>query len=98
MVRCARKVQCGVDGTDDGHSYNLLIEGPINVASQLLAPRKGDVILAIVAWRTTKELTLLAFAPAPTDEESLTAFTAFPNEETQYYKATPGNLDWEKNI
>ena len=72
-----------------------MIEGPINVASQLLIPRKDEVVHAVVAWRTTKELTLFAFASAPTAVADLAAFKEFFKEETQYYNATPQELPWE---
>ena len=83
MVRCARKCQCAAQGTDAGTSYDLVIEGPIDVAAQLLGPRKGDVIYAVVAWRTMHELTLLALAPAPMANEELTALKSCFKEETQ---------------
>ena len=98
MVRCERKVQCGVKSTDVDPSYNLVIEGPINVATQLLAPRKGDVIFAVVAWRTSKEITLLAFAPAPSDSETLTILKTFFKEETQHYKAESVDLGMETEV
>ena len=77
VVRCARKVQCSLHDTVTDLSYVLAIEGPINVATQLIAPRKGDVVFAVVTWRSTNELTLLAYAPAPSASEELISLKTF---------------------
>ena len=62
------------------------MEGPINVATQLLVPRKGDVISALVTWRSAKELTLLSYAPVMEQGAELNALKNFFLEEVNFYK------------
>ena len=63
-----------------------MVEGPINVATQLLVPRKGDVISALVTWRSAKELTLLSYAPAMEKDAELDALKNFLLEDVNFYK------------
>ena len=60
-VRCTRKVCCALQREDDATTYVLSSVGPINFATRLHAPRKGETLHAIVSWRSATELALLAF-------------------------------------
>ena len=81
-----RKVRCCSSIKDNDPIYNLAVEGPINVATQLLVPRKGDVISALVTWRSAKELTLLSYAPVMEKGAELNTFKNFFLEEVNFYK------------
>ena len=86
VVRCIRKVQCFSSTKETDPFYTLAVEGPINVATQLLVPRKGDVISALVTWRSTKEMTLLSLAPVTEQGTDLEALKKFFVEEVNFYK------------
>ena len=86
VVRCTRKVQCCLSNKETDPFYTLAVEGPINVANRLLLPRKGEVISALVTWRSAKELTLLSYAPAMEKGAELDAFKKFFLEEVNFYK------------
>ena len=86
LLRCARKVQCCSSAKETDPSYILAVEGPINVATQLLTPRKGDVFSALVTWRSTKEMTLLSLAPVTEQGTDLEALKKFFVEEVNFYK------------
>ena len=77
VVRCIRKVQCFSSTNEIDPFYTLAVEGPINAATQLLVPRKGDVISALVTWRSAKELTLLSYAPVVEQGAELKALENF---------------------
>ena len=86
VVRCTRRVQCCLSNKETDPFYTLAVEGPINVANRLLLPRKGEVISALVTWRSAKELTLLSYAPAMEKGAELDAFKKFFLEEVNFYK------------
>ena len=86
VVRCSRKVQCCSSAKESDPFYTLAAEGEINFCSQLLVPRKGDVISAVVTWRTSKELTLLSYAAVTEQGADLQALENFFLEEVSFYK------------
>jgi RNA polymerase subunit RPABC4/transcription elongation factor Spt4 len=51
IVRVTRKAQCVLRKENDAVVYNLTQNGPIDVATKLLGPVKGEIIHAVVAWR-----------------------------------------------
>lgn len=89
--RVSRKAACvlrqeGVDTT-----YTVALTGPINVATRFLGPRKGEVIQAVLTWRSDSTVTLIAFAPAP-DGRDLDAYKAFFAMESSLHK-TPDDTE-----
>ena len=82
-VRVTRKVLCALRRDDDKTVHNLTQLGPINIATRLLGPRKGERIHAIVSRRSADGLTLLGFTAAPTESQAyLEVFAA----ETKLHK------------
>jgi hypothetical protein len=61
-VRVTRKVKCSIADASDSKVYNLSQLGPMLVTMQLLVPQKGEMIHAMVAWRSDDFLTLLSFS------------------------------------
>ena len=61
-VLVTRKVKCSIADASDSKVYTLSQLGPMLVTMQLLVPQKGEVIHAMVAWRSDDFLTLLSFS------------------------------------
>ena len=87
-VRCARKVCCALQEEGETTTYTLCSVGPINFATRLHTPRKGETLHAIVSRRSTQELTLLAFTiEGESTGDAASAFKAFFAKEAQLNKA-----------
>ena len=86
VMRCFRKVRCCSKPCPDDPLYTLAVEGPINVATQLVRPRKGEVISAIVTWRSSKELTLLSLATINEQGAELDLLKKFFREEVDFFQ------------
>jgi hypothetical protein len=87
-VRCSRKVSCALKDEADTTTYIINSVGPINFATRLLTPRKGELLHAIVSWRSKTQLALLAFVSAADTEEDAAAFRDFFATEVQLIKAS----------
>ena len=85
-VRCSRKVSCALRGDASTATYTVNAVGPLSFATRLLTPRKGELLHAIVSWKSTTQLALLAFVVAAESPEEATAFAKFFEKETNLVK------------
>eukprot|EP00973_Karenia_brevis_P030692 4231759-Karenia_brevis.AAC.1 len=85
-VRVIRKVQCALRKAQDNTVYVVTQTGPINVVSRLLSPRRGERIHALVTWRSSGALTLLAYMPLPSEAAEVEAFAKFFSLEATLHK------------
>ena len=85
-VRCSRKVCCALRKEADETTYMLSSVGPIDFATRLHAPRKGETLHAVVSWRGKKDLALLTFIIAADTPENAVPFKEFFVMETQLNK------------
>ena len=83
-LRVTRRCACALRGFEATQTYNLVQNGPLEITSLLLQVRKSDYIHAIVSFRTSDELTLIAFWPVPTN--SVTKFRQLFEKECGLHK------------
>ena len=82
-VRCRRKVTCALQETAEPVTHILQSVGSLSFATKLLQPRKGEILHAIVTWRSQAELTLIAFATAADKEADAQLFKQFFAKEVE---------------
>ena len=87
VVRCSRKVRCELRAPGDNTTYTLMSVGSLNIATRLHAPRKGETLHAIVSWRSSTDLALVAFITAGENETDAAAFKALFEAEVRLNKA-----------
>ena len=85
--RVSRKAACVLRPQGDTTTYTVTLTGPINVATRLLAPRKGEVIHAVLTWRSKTMVTVIAFAPA-LEARDIDAYKKFFALEVDLHKNT----------
>ena len=71
VVKVTRKMQC-VFAREVPTSLDVTVAGTLDHATKLQQPRKNEVLLAIVSWRSEKELSLLAWSEVNQDEKDFT--------------------------
>jgi hypothetical protein len=85
-VRVTRKVECVLAPSQNTQPVSVTFSGPINVATNFLPPRKGEVIHALVSWRCDDALTLLSFCDAPFDAAQYDAYQLLFRKEVDLHK------------
>ena len=68
IVKITRTCACCSQNPDDKTTYNLVQNGPLEVASRLLSIKKGECAHLVLAWRSTQHLTILGMCPLDAKE------------------------------
>ena len=69
VVKVTRKMQCLLGG-DAAKTLNVTVAGALEHATKLQQPRKNEVLLVIVSWRSETELSLLAWSEVDKEEQA----------------------------
>ena len=69
IVTVTRRMQCALAG-DTASLLDVTVAGTLDHATKLQQPRKAETLLAIVSWRSEKEVSLLAWTEISKEEQA----------------------------